>query len=92
VGSERRYVVRFTLMRGDVVELPFSAGDRVRGGDVITVSGWRVSIDSVAENGNEHSSGLLIGHLLRTKPPLGPPRMKKPRFGEGDTRLSPNAH
>ena len=92
MGSERRYVVRFTLMRGDVVELPFSADDRVRAGDVVTVSGWRVSIDCVATEASVHSAGLLTGRLLRTKPPLGPVRMKKPRFGEGDTRLSPNAH
>jgi hypothetical protein len=78
VGDERRYVVRFTLMRGDVVELPFAADERVRAGDLITVSGWRVSVDSVVEDATTHTSGLLIGHVLRTKPPLGPPRIRKP--------------
>jgi hypothetical protein len=78
VGDERRYAVRFTLMCGDVVELPFYAHERVRAGDLITVSGWRVSVDSVVEDATAHTSGLLTGHVLRTRPPLGPPRMKKP--------------
>jgi hypothetical protein len=77
VGNERRYVVRFTLMRGDVVELPFSADERVRAGDLITVSGWRVSVDSVVEDATAHTSGLLTGHVLRTRPPLGPARTKR---------------
>ena len=92
MASERRYLVRFTLMRGDVAELPFSADDRVRAGDVVTVAGWRVSIDCVATESTAHAAGLLTGHLLRTKPPLGPVRTRKPRRGDGDTSLSPSTY
>jgi hypothetical protein len=77
VDSERRYAVRFTLMNGDVAQLTYVAAGRVRAGDVITVSGWRVSVDSIVDDATAASAGLLTGHVLRTTPILGPRRSRK---------------
>lgn len=66
-------MVRFTLSRGDVAELPYDAKARVRAGDLIVVSGWRVWIETVVEDGTEYTTGTLIGHVVRTTPALRPP-------------------
>jgi hypothetical protein len=64
--------VRFTLSVGDVVELAYRAEERVRAGELITVSGWRVAVESVVEVRTECLDWLLIlgrrhlEHVLRT--------------------------
>ena len=77
MGSQRRYTVRFTLMNGDVAELPYAAEERVRAGDLITVCGWRVSVDSIVVDATAHTGGLLTGRVLRTTPVLEPRRSRK---------------
>ncbi len=64
--------MRFTLTRGELAELPYQAADRVRPGDVIEVSGWRVAVESVVRDATSHSVGFLTGHVRRTAPLLGP--------------------
>ena len=64
--------MRFTLTRGELAELPYQAADRVRPGDVIEVSGWRVAIENVVRDATSHSAGLLTGYVRRTAPLLGP--------------------
>lgn len=64
--------MRYTLSVGDVVELAYRAEERVRAGELITVSGWRVAVESVVEIRTECLDWLLIlgrrhlEHVLRT--------------------------
>ena len=59
MGRERRYVVRLTLTQGQLAELPFKREERVRAGEVIDVSGWRVVVSGfVASHGKSHLADL----------------------------------
>ena len=60
MSREQNYMVRFRLTRGGLAELPYHAERFVRPGDVISVSGWRIAVDTVARDATPHNPGACL--------------------------------